>query len=509
VIRSFFATATLFFYAWAAVAETSLVRFQNAMNGRSTKLFPSDSSSNVILQVEAGTEGELLASDPIGSRGNFAWQVRITSGSHAGRTAYFLYNPNQPMIERIAQPAASNPSPVQPPPPVVEAQPAPAAQPANPPSPQTLVQAGHSAYVRLKSTQVAVWIPDQDRHVRAHSKNLIYEADASREPFSDPILGKMVPILVRVNGEVVRGWVAESDLVLGQQVQPNTQSARIECESTLSTEEQRRIAMEMTRSVRPIVRRALAEGGPEADSPGSTHLTLQSVSERMSKIRSTLIGELSPQELTILKAQASRGNQNESALASIRNKIFRLIYSPALSDEDRELVAASWTAFGEARTITRGGQDTSSDPQSRGEMLGVLQTLTNRASAKNKTLIDMALQPMQFSMYNVRDPNWVKALLGPGHGATEQTHQRTYQAYIDWKSKKYRTSAVFQSQRMTHYYALGSSTPDWAADGRQIVDEELTIFVPPPPEGGTVVQPKLHVFFQGVRWSHRAPPWKG
>ncbi|MBI3535198.1 MAG: hypothetical protein HY072_06910 [Deltaproteobacteria bacterium] len=120
---------------------------------------------------------------------------------------------------------------------------------------------------------------------------------------------------------------------------------------------------------------------------------------------------------------------------SIRELIFRELFK--LTPEERDFVAISWTAFGEARTLCGPEKQCTIDNANiRAEMAAVIKTVENRfLFGKNKIpgayeLLDVVLENKQFSMYNQNNTNWAQLVLGIGN---DEEFKLSYAAYRDYQ----------------------------------------------------------------------------
>lgn len=195
-----------------------------------------------------------------------------------------------------------------------------------------------------------------------------------------------------------------------------------------------------------------------------------------------------------------------------RSLVFKNLYKK-LNPVEQRFAALVFTAQGEAEIITRG------KPPQIQEMSSVMKVVENRkiaSSQKNRDFneLDIALDPMQFSMYNANDPSW-KRVLDPGRS---DSYTNAVAAYIQF------VNADFQPRpdidRVYHYHA-NYVMPDWEERSQQItpiVNGVKTRLRPAgynerSPAGRAEIAKSFsrvrHIFYKDIAWSKTPKtPWR-
>lgn len=218
----------------------------------------------------------------------------------------------------------------------------------------------------------------------------------------------------------------------------------------------------------------------------------------LKKLR-THIGQ---RDMAILKNRLS-GKYSLNELKRIKNKVFTYLYSDEFTHEDRNMIGAIWTTFGEARGAN--DSNTELDPRGRAEMASVMYSLKNRVFDKKgpKSLLDIAIQPYQYSMYNTNDPNWVRFLVEADKtGDNKNALDRGIRAYTDFNDPRFKIEmSSSRGKAVTHYYTKNiKKIPNWSDLTRE---EKLKVHLPPPPKNGVIAEPKSHLFFSDIAWSYQ------
>ncbi len=252
--------------------------------------------------------------------------------------------------------------------------------------------------------------------------------------------------------------------------------------------------------------------------------------EAMEEIRNKIKKRLTQAELDLLKICAFGGTCEN--LETIRTKVFSAFYT--LDQSERDFLATSCTAFGEART----GASSYATPETRVNMAAVIKVLKNRLEKAKKTfpdaeLLDIALQNAQFTMYSPNDPNWVKFLLGPNEVnksnepvAPKNEYDVSYMAYRD-QVIGVRYGTALDDPELLHYYI--NKRPYWARlkkisvskknkKGKVIMETmyvadtipraQLTLTIPPPPDN-TERAITIHNFMTRVAIGFEHNAWSG
>lgn len=274
---------------------------------------------------------------------------------------------------------------------------------------------------------------------------------------------------------------------------------------------------------------------------------IKSLKARMDRIRKNLLSKLSNAEKVTLAAFATGKIKANSEIARIRNKVFSAIYQQNPSAEDRDLIAMSWTAFGEARGA---GSANADDLKGRAEMLAVMKVVQNRLKEAQKEFpkskvsnLDVTLQNAQFSMWNYNDINWAKALLGtekisgtitqrvkervPVKKGSRKTKvvEKTYKVPVHYEAdaaqydrsliayRDFKNGAVFskgfQEEDATHYHTKAlKGKVNWSK--KKSAMKQLWIECPPPPPSNldTRVTISLHLFYEDVPWEFKMNRWR-
>lgn len=435
------------------------------INARSTADFTAG-ARNIVAVLKSGTRGEILEVRNYAS-GNSGLKIKVMGGPGAqeGKQYWIHYNPKQPWVRLLPKedaPAAEKPVP--------------------------LNQATHLITTR---DQIAVRVEPRDgADLQGYlEKQHHYEIDRASDRG-----GPWIPVFFfDSSGRKQRGWVRRDlDSDSAQAVVQLVQLANQETSRLV------RPAQEPCEDVTPPARAPAERGG----------MSIEGVGVKMGGIRARILALLTAEEKKALTdwLNAGKARPEDGVLNAIRGKVFRGLYS--LSLEERDFVGAIWTAFAEARGSR--GRDTTEDPRGRAEMISVMQVLENRkraAGARAESLLDVALQPAQFSAYNLRDPNGYRALLGPEFGS-RAAHDRSYQAYLDWVGGA-ENEGNLKDPKLAHYYASAMKTPPaWRHQGVRVERLRILVPPPPPPPPGQWAEVTSHLFYRGVPWTYRNPPWK-
>lgn len=169
--------------------------------------------------------------------------------------------------------------------------------------------------------------------------------------------------------------------------------------------------------------------------------------------------------------------------SSLSNSKMRQVLKTRLNSKERQFAALIFTAYGEARG-TR--------PAVENQMM-VMKVIENRVrharerQGKNPDEMDIALQPMQFSMYNANDPNWRTMFDGPLQG--NQGFTDAVNAFIGLSNCAFTPAGVADNIYHYHTPALRGSV-NWSR-GRS----EVPMAVNGQPASA-------HLWYAGVPWAY-------
>lgn len=195
-----------------------------------------------------------------------------------------------------------------------------------------------------------------------------------------------------------------------------------------------------------------------------------------------------------------------------RSAVFRNLYKK-LNPAEQRFAAMVFTAQGEAQVITRGR------PPQIQEMSSVMKVVENRKRASNDrggnfNELDVALDPMQFSMYNANDPSW-KRVLDPGRS---DSYANAVAAYVQFVKADFQPKPDID--RVYHYHA-NYVMPNWEERSKQITPLVNGVATRSAPAGYNERSPAgrrqiaksfsrvRHIFYKDIAWSRRPrTPWR-
>ncbi|GAB4415032.1 MAG: hypothetical protein OHK0056_22300 [Bacteriovoracaceae bacterium] len=169
--------------------------------------------------------------------------------------------------------------------------------------------------------------------------------------------------------------------------------------------------------------------------------------------------------------------------SSLSNSKMRQVLKTRLNSKERQFAALVFTAYGEARG-TR--------PAVENQMM-VMKVIENRVrhareqQGRNPDEMDIALQPMQFSMYNSNDPNWRTMFDGPLQG--NQGFTDAVNAFIGLSNCSFSPAGVADNIYHYHTPALRGSV-NWS-NGRS-----------PAPMTVNGQPASAHLWYAGVPWAY-------
>lgn len=172
--------------------------------------------------------------------------------------------------------------------------------------------------------------------------------------------------------------------------------------------------------------------------------------------------------------------------ASDRTKVFPLFYSK-LNPTEQEFLGHIVTSIGEAGVLAPPIE----------EMVAIMMILENRkdyAKSKgfsNANVLDAALQPSQFSMYNRGAHHWSDAL---NRENSDNQTQHALDAFI-----KLKNTTLTPTLRRVYHYHTNSVHPDWKTPSKVV---PITLNGVSLRKSG-----KRHIFYRDIGWSFRNNPW--
>lgn len=162
------------------------------------------------------------------------------------------------------------------------------------------------------------------------------------------------------------------------------------------------------------------------------------------------------------------------------------------------------TAYGEARNMTDQTRPSIHDPMTRANMLSVMRVIQNRSkkAGERATLMKIATQDRQFTMWNRTDANFACMISGKDRTSV----QRAASAYVDFIGNEVKYSNGLENKEVYHYHT-NTISPDWSNSKKRL--SEPKVFVPPPPPNGTSISLAStnkdgvnHRFYKNIRWTY-------
>lgn len=179
------------------------------------------------------------------------------------------------------------------------------------------------------------------------------------------------------------------------------------------------------------------------------------------------------------------GQMGEQAIQA-KNTVFERMYM--LNEEEQRFLAMTLTSVGEAGELAPPLE----------EMIMVMKTIENRArharerGVENAHELDAALQPWQFSMYNVGE-NWPRSLMDN----SSQT-SNAIKAFISYQNTDF--SSTPNLDQIFHYHTDYVS-PDWREPAKRI--NPIRINGQQIKNSGS----KYHIFYRDIAWAFRHNSW--
>lgn len=172
-----------------------------------------------------------------------------------------------------------------------------------------------------------------------------------------------------------------------------------------------------------------------------------------------------------------------------------------LNPYEQEFMSAVLTGYGEGRS------------ESEEEIAMIFKTLENRKKyaiakdCKNANILDMALQPYQFSMWRKDDPNWPKAIsLENEEFSEKKDFKRMIKIFINYREGKYKFEPLKTANRVYHYRMKNmdkepDTPPDWGPSKIALLNLKVN-----KKNIGKDYSTSEHYFFKKVAWSFKFHP---
>lgn len=198
--------------------------------------------------------------------------------------------------------------------------------------------------------------------------------------------------------------------------------------------------------------------------------------------------------LDSLKLAALDGMSPNDVQASTRGDFFRSLYQN-LNEQEQIFFAKMMTAVGEAGVLTPPVE----------EMIVIMKVLENRArtarerGATTANELDVAIQPLQFSIYNANATHHIRDFLNQTNtSAQTEAALRAFQSYEN-------TDFVEPEDvdRIYHYHAQYARHRDWMNPNKRLPTFVVNNHQVQRQSG------RRHIFYQGVRWSFVHNEWSG